>query len=165
MTMQARELGFESTLYVNTGTYGSPVWKEIDLARDLTDAQDQAEIDVTTRGVASRGFQAAQAGTTPWGFDFDMLVPAAGESNDAYTALLAALKARTSVDIVHVEGGPIATDGLTAERAVCCVVGGGKGEPLADASTRTLRIRFTPNGDMDNPLQGTTAGGEFVENS
>jgi len=162
MTMSQRGMGFESTLYVNTGTYESPTWTEIDLARDLTDVRDQAEIDVTTRGISRRGYQAAQAGTTPWGFDFDCLVPAGGETNTAHSALVTALKARTTVDILHVEGGAIDIDDLSAERGVCCVLGGGKGEPQGDAITQSFRVRFTPNSDQNAPEQGTVSSSEFV---
>lgn len=166
MTMDAREQGFESVLYINTAaTYADPTWTEIDLARDLSDARDQAEIDVTTRGIARLGYSAAAAGRTPWGFDFDVLVPAAGESNTAYSALLTALKARSTVDILHVEGGAIDVDALPAERGICAVLGGGKAEPMGDASARSFRVRFTPNSDMDSPVSGTTASGEFVEAS
>jgi len=162
MTMEAREAGFESTLYLNSASFGSPAWVEIDLARDLTDAKDVAQLDATSRGIARRGFQAAQAGTTPWGFDFDCLVPAAGQTNAAYTALMTALKARSNVDILHVEGGDISVDALTAERGVCCVTGGGKGETMGDMSTRSFVVRFTPNANQNAPQDGVTADGEFV---
>lgn len=163
--MEPREMGFESTLYVNTATFESPTWTEIDLARDLKDLRDQEDIDVTTRGIARLGYKAAQAGITPFGFDFECLVPAAGESNTAYEALMVALKARSSVDLLHVEGGNIDTDALPAERGVCCLTGGGKGEPLNGASTRSFKASFTPNSDQDAPEEGVTAAGAFVASS
>lgn len=161
--MEPREQGFESVLYVNTATYGSPTWVEVDLARDLTDLRDQEEVDMTTRGTARLGFKAAQAGTTPMGFEFDCLVPAAGETNSAYTALLAALKARSTVDLLHVEGGDISIDALPATRIVCCLTGGGKGEPLSGAATRSFKAIFAPNTDQSTgPEEGVTASGDFV---
>lgn len=161
--MEPREHGFESQLYVNTGTYGSPVWTLIDLARDITDLRDHADLDATTRGTAMLGVKASQSGITPRGFEFDCLVPAGGETNSAYSALMTACKARSNVDLLHVDGGAIGTDGLAAERIVCQLSGGGKGEPLNDMSTRSFRAQFTPNSDQTTgPEEGTVSGGAFV---
>lgn len=164
--MNPREQGFESALYVNTGTYGTPVWTEVDLARDLTDLRDHEETDVTTRGTAKLRLKASQSGTTPRGFEFDSLVPAAAETNNAYAALMTALKAGSNVDLLHVEGGNINTDALPAERLICCLTGGGKGEPLSGASTRSFKAIWTPNSNQTSgPEEGVTASGEFVANS
>lgn len=154
--------GFEGCLYVNTGTYAAPTWVEIDMARDLTDIRDHEEIDVTTRGTARRGYKAGLAGTTPLGYEFEVLVPAAGESNSAYTKIRAALKARTNVDILHVEGGDIDTDDLAATRIICQLTGGGAGEPLSGAKTESYKAQFTPNGDQEAPEEGTVSSGAFV---
>lgn len=155
--------GYEATLYVRTaGTYASPTWSEIDLARDVTDLRDHEDIDVTTRGSARRGYKASMAGTTPAGFEFEALVPAAGETNAAFSALLTALKANAIVDILHVEGGDLDTDDLTAERIQCCLTGGGKGEPLSGAATQSFSAKFTPNSNTNAPETGTTADGAFV---
>jgi hypothetical protein len=163
--MDTPERGFESTLYVNTATFGAPTWTEIDLARDLKSLRDQAELKTTTRGTARRGFEAAVAGITPAGWEFEMLKPAAGESNDAYTALIAALKARTSVDLLHVDGGDIDQDGLPATRIVCCVTGGGEGEPISDVTTVSLKCQFTQNADQEAPEEGVTSGGDLIAGS
>ncbi len=163
--MDTPERGFESVLYVNVATFGSPSWIEIDLARDIKNLRDQEEIDATTRGMARLGYKAAMAGITPAGWEFDMLKPAAGESNSAHTKLMAALKARTSVDLLHVDGGDIDTDALPATRIVCCLAGGGEGEPLNGVTTISLKAVFTPNGDQTSPQEGTTSGGAFVASS
>jgi len=156
------EMGYESSLYINTGTYGSPTWTEIDLARDVTIGETIPKVNVTTRRTARDGWVANDYGLKENNISFDVLIPAAGESNTAYDALLAASRARTPVDILHVEGGQISTDGLDATRSVCGVFGGDKGEPLQDASTRSFELSFTLNSDQDVPQYGTTSGGAFV---
>ena len=155
------EIGYESSLYVNTGTYASPTWTEISLARDVTANKAVDQVDVTTRLTARNGFRANDYGLRTLGWSFDMLVPAAGESDTAYDALVDAQNDRTSVDILHVEGGLVSVDGLKATRAVCGVFGGEKGEPLADASTSSFELSFILNDDQDVPQFGTTSGGEF----
>jgi hypothetical protein len=159
------EMGYHSALYVNSGTYAAPSWKELDLARDVTAMDSVDKVDVTTRRTARVGYTANEYGLRSLGWKFDVLVPAAGESNDAYDALETARKARATVDILHVEGGVITTDGLNATRSVCGVFGGEKAEPLKDASARSYELAFMLNSDQDVPVTGTTSGGEFVEAS
>ena len=156
------EIGYESSLYVNTGTYESPTWTEITLARDVTANQSVNRIDVTARITARNGFIANEYGLRDLGWSFEMLVPAAGETDTAYDAFISAQNNRTSVDILHVEGGLRTVDGLDATRAVCGVFGGEKGEPLQDASTRSFELAFVLNDDQDVPQFGTVSGGDFV---
>jgi hypothetical protein len=159
------ELGFQSALYVNTGTYASPTWTEIDLARDVESLGEVAKIDATTRRTARNRYTANVAGLREIGWRIPTLIPAAGESNAAYSALLASFEDGTTVDILHVEGGVISTDGLDATRAVCRIFGGAKSEPLNDVSSRDFEASFTLNDDQDVPQYGTTSGGEFVPSS
>ena len=99
------------------------------------------------------------------GLSFEVLVPAAGETDTAYDALVEAQNNRTPVDLLEVEGGVISTDGLKATRAVSGVFGGDKGQPLQDASTRSFETSFVLNSDQDVPQFGTTSGGAFVPSS
>ena len=156
------EMGYNSSLYVNTGTFISPTWAELDLARDVTGMDSVDKVDVTTRRTARIGFKANDYGLAEKGWKAEMLVPAAGEVNAAFDAIEAARKARETVDILHVEGGLVTTDDLNATRAVCGVFGGEKGEPLTGASTRNYELSFILNSDQDVPQYGTTSGGEFV---
>lgn len=156
------EMGYNSSLYVNTGTYAVPTWSELDLARDVTAMDSVDKVDVTTRRTARVGFKANDYGLKELGWKAEMLVPAAGESNTAYDAIEAARRARTPVDILHCEGGIISVDGLNATRAVCGVFGGEKGEPLNGASTRSYELSFMLNSDQDVPQYGTTESSEFI---
>jgi hypothetical protein len=155
-------MGHQSALYINTGTYAVPVWSEIDLAKDVTAMDSVDKVDVTTRRTARFGYKANDYGLAELGWKFDVLVPAAGETNTAYAALETARKARATVDILQVEGGIITTDSLNATRAVCGVFGGEKGEPIGNASTRSYELSFILNSDQDIPETGTTLSGEFV---
>ncbi len=159
------ELGYESSLYVNTGTFASPTWAEIGLARDVTSNQSVNKIDVTTRSTARLGFIANDYGLRNLGWSFELLVPAAGETDSAYDALIDAQNDRTSVDLLEVEGGLISVDGLKATRAISGVFGGDKGQPLQDASTRSFETSFVLNSDQEVPQFGTTSGGAFVPSS
>lgn len=159
------ELGFQSALYVNTGTWAVPVWSEIDLARDVESLAEVAKIDATTRRTARNRYVANVPGLREQGWRVPTLIPAAGEVNAAYDALKAAFDDGTSVDVLHVEGGTIDVDGLNAKRAVCGVFGGAKSEPLTDVSSRDFELSFTLNDDQDVPQDGTTSGGEFVPSS
>ena len=159
------EKGYESALYVNTGTFAVPVWTEIDLARDVTHGLDVAEIDATARLTARLGREASEYGLGKWAAEFESLIPNVGDTNAAFDALLAANRGRTSVDILVVEGGIITTDGLNATRAICAVLGGKKSEPLKDMSTRAFNCIYMLNTDMDIEQYGATSGGDFVEGS
>lgn len=159
------ELGFESSLYVNTASFETPTWVEITLARDVTGNQTVDKIDVTSRLTARQGFKANEYGLREIGFSFDMLVPAAGETDTAYDLLIDAQNNRVPVDILSVEGGIRTVDGLKATRVVSGIFGGEKGEPLTDASTKSFETSFALNADQDVPQFGTVIGGEFVESS
>ena len=155
-------MGYNNSLYVNTGTYAEPNWEELDLARDVTSNDNVGQVDVTSRRTARVGMMADGYGLRKIGWKADMLVPAAGETNEAYSAIESARIGRLPVDILHVEGGVLTTDGLPATRAVCGVFGGEKGEPLNGASTRKYDLSFIQNSDQDVPLFGTTDDGDFV---
>lgn len=159
------QIGYESSLYVNSGTYASPTWTEVALARDVTQPDTINRVDVTSKLSARLGYIAEDYGLAQAGFAFDMLVPAAGETDTAYTTIETARKARTPVDMLAVEGGTLATDGLTATRIVCAIFGGEKSDPLQDASTRAYEMGFVQNSDQDAPEDGTTSGGAFVASS
>jgi len=156
------ELGYRSGLYVNTGTFSIPVWVEIDLARDVTATDSVDKIDVTTRRTARYGFKANEYGLAEKGWRVEVLIPASGETNTAYETLETARRNRTTVDILHVEGGSISTNGLPATRAICGVFGGEKSEPLSGVATRSYELSFILNSDQSVPQYGTTLNGEFI---
>jgi hypothetical protein len=156
------QLGHDSRLYVNTGTYEAPTWTEIDLARQVTIRETRDKVDATSRTTARQGYRAYLAGLAEVGFDFECLVPSAGTTNAAFTALLTALRNGTTADIVAVEDGAITTDDLEAMRVICTVEDGARTEPLNDVVTRSFTTSFANQTDQDAPQYGTTSGGEFV---
>jgi len=160
------EMGYQSALYINTGTYETPVWSELDIVRDVSSLDAVDKVDLTTRGTARLGYKASGYGLREKGWSSDSLVPAAGETNLAYDALITAQNAREPVDVLHVEGGVISTDGLPATRAVCGVFGGAKAEPVGgEASSRAFELSFIQNSDQGVPVNGTTSGSAFVPSS
>ena len=158
--MTKAALGYESALYINTGTYAVPVWTEIDLARDVKFSKAKDEIDATSRQSARGGWKAMADGLKSWSAEFDTLVPAAGETpNPAFAALEAAWYANTSVDVLRVRGGVVSDAGpLYAEHVQCQVLGGDEGEPLNDVAT----INFKLTNGSTVPVRGTTSSGTFT---
>jgi len=88
------EMGYQSALYINTGTYETPVWSELDIVRDVNSLDAVDKVDLTTRGTARLGYKASGYGLREKGWSADSLVPAAGETNLAYDALITAQNAR-----------------------------------------------------------------------
>lgn len=155
-------MGYENSLYVNTGVYATPVWEEVDLARDVTSGAPIDKIDVTSRRTARRGQKAQGYGLAEFTVSFESLVPAPGESSAAFDALRAAQRTRSPVDVLLIEGGGLETDGLEAVRAVCGVFGGERGEPLNEAATLSFELSFMLNDEQDAPVFGATNAGAFV---
>lgn len=156
-------MGYENSLYVNTGDYAAPVWAEVDLAKDVTSGSPIDKVDVTSRRTARKGFKANAYGLAEFNISFESLIPSVGESSAAFNALKAAQKNRSTVDILLVEGGGLEEDGLEAMRAICGVFGGERGEPLNEAATLSFELSFMLNDDQDVPVFGTITAGQFVE--
>lgn len=153
--------GFENYLYVNTGTTESPVWTEIDLARDVNFGKDKGDIDGTSRKTAREGYSANEDGLKSWSAEFDSLIPSEDEdANAALAALDAAYRANTAVDVLRVRGGSVNTDGCYAERVSCGVFGGSEGEPMNDMATISYTLK-----NKAVPSVGTVSSGDFVAGS
>ncbi|MCK9492679.1 MAG: hypothetical protein M0Q24_11405 [Sulfurimonas sp.] len=153
--------GFENYLYINTNTTESPTWTEIDLAKDVTFNKDKGEIDGTSRKTARDGYSATEDGLKAWSAEFDSLIPSEDEdANAALAALDAAYRANTTVDVLRVRGGSVATDGCYAERVTCGVFGGSEGEPMNDMSTISYTLK-----NKAVPAVGTVSSSEFVAGS
>lgn len=154
-------LGYENYLYINTGTTESPTWTEIDLARDVNIGKDKNEINADRRATARNGWGAVEDGLKNWSVDFDTLVPASDEdANAAFTALEAAYRANTSVEVLRTRGAAISVDGTYAEKVTCGVFGGAEGEPLNDMMTISFSLKAKAV-----PAFGTVSSSAFVEGS
>jgi hypothetical protein len=166
------QMGYESGFYVNTNVDGSgdynfdsPTWTEIALAREVTKTDNIDKQDSTSRQTARLGYKASNYGLSEAGFSFESLVPSAGETDTAYQTLKDAQTNRKPVDVLHVEGGVISTDGLDATRMICGVYGGERKEPLEDNTTVSFELGFIQNSDQTAPQTGTTSSSAFVAGS
>jgi hypothetical protein len=157
--------GEQSAIYVNTGTYDSPTWTEIDLAADINDIGGREKVETPTRAVYRSGVKRHTIGMREVGWSFPCYVPEAGETNTAYDKLVTAYDAKTPVDILVVEDGIISTDGLRAERAVCHIFDFTKPKPIGQATMRNVEVSFCGSEDQSLPETGTTSSGEFVASS
>ena len=155
------QTGFESALYVNTGVPATPVWTEIDLARDVTLDRAKDELDATARATARTGFKATENGLKEFSIEFESLVPKVSEgANAAFDALQTAWKDNTSVEILWTDGGILTTDGLSAIKAVTNVFGGTRNEPNTDVTTVNFSCKLAS--ETDAYLEGVTDSGSFI---
>lgn len=58
------------------------------------------KIESTSLADAAAGYETSQSGTKELEITFDLMHPADGESDDVYTAIMAAIDADTTVDVV-----------------------------------------------------------------
>lgn len=155
-------MGRETSFYVNTGTYESKTWTEIDQTGDMTFADPADKVAATPRAAARNGFKISKQGLKDWSVKGTIYMPAAGETNTAYSALLAAQKAQSSVEILVVKGGVISTNSLDASTAVCGVFGWEEAEPVEGVTTIAIEMSPVLNADQDYPYYGSTLDSEFV---
>lgn len=158
--------GYNDRLYVNTGTFLSPTWTEVDLRKDMTSGSTTANADHTTAKEAREGYTAYQYGLKEFTVSFEMIPPKATESSTTYELIRDANRNFTTVDILCVYAGAISTDGLDAVRAICGVYGGERTSPVGgDAVSENYELRNQQNDDLAVPTYGTTSGGAFVPGS
>ncbi len=69
--------------------------------RSLRKNPNIGEVDTTGLADAASGYGTSQAGLKRLNFTFELMHPAAGESDDAYDAIMAAIASDGTVDVVH----------------------------------------------------------------
>ena len=144
-----KKVGLSCKLYYNTGSYASPVWAEIDLARDVTLNLEASEADASSRASTWREFLQALKDAS---IEFDMLYDAA---DTAWTAIMDAFLNGTAIEILALDGDS-ATTGTEGLRATCQVFNCSRNEPLEETVTNSVVIKPTPNADAA-PAWYTTA--------
>lgn len=133
--------GFMNYLYINTSEDETPVWTEIDLAKDVNVNKEKAELNANCRKYAREGFAVVEDGLKTVGYEFDSLVPAVGEAaNAGFAALDAAYDNNTAVEVIRADG-PKSTENITGERVMCGVFGGTRSEPLEDLATVSFTLK------------------------
>lgn len=130
----------DCNLYINTGTYGSPTWAELTLARDVTLNRSRAEGDDSSRAYG-------QASTVVGLDSVEITAQAIYELADtAFAAFKSAYEGRTVIEIAMMDG-PIATTGTKGKRVDVVVTGFNRAEPLAGAVTFDITMKgSTKNG-------------------
>lgn len=131
------KLGMECKLYRNTGTYGSPVWVEIDNARDVTLNLEKGEADLTTR--ANDGWRASAGTLKDASVEFEMV----WDTGDAgFTALQEAWFNGTAVEVAVMDGD-ITEVGSQGLRATMDVTTFSRSEPLEEGVTVSVTMKPT----------------------
>jgi len=128
------QLGMRGKLYRNTGTYGVPVWEEIDNVKDLTLNLEKAEADVTTR--ANDGWRAKLGALKDASIDYEMV----WDTEDPnFEAVKDAWFDDTLIDMAVMDGD-IATSGSQGLRAEMAVLTFTREEPLEEAMKASVNL-------------------------
>lgn len=137
-----KKVGLSCKLYRNTGTFGVPVWSEIDLARDVTLNLEAGEADASTRASVWREMLQTLKDA---GIEFEL----ASDSEDAeFTAIKDAFFNNTTLDILALDGGS-GVSGSQGLRMISVVTAFSRSEPLEETVTISVTIKPTPNSDSD----------------
>lgn len=128
-------------LYYNSGSYASPTWVEVTLAKDVTLNMEKSDIDVTTRG--SGGFTEYANGLIDAGIDFSMLYNTADAS---FAAIRTAFFSKTNVEMLVLDG-PESTTGSQGLRANMLVGGFTRNETLGEALMVDVTMKPVANDD------------------
>lgn len=139
-------MGNDCKWYVNAGTYASPTWVEITLAKDITVNDSRAEGDSTVRGFDMTSITPGMRTIQITGeIKYDPADTGCDALYDAYVA-----DPQVPVGIL-VLNGPVATAGSKGKRFDAYVTQFGDNEPLNQVKTVPIT------------LSGTTDAGHGVE--
>jgi hypothetical protein len=137
----AKQVGLSCELSYNTGTYGVPVWVEIDLAKDVNINLEAAEADASSR--SSAGWREYIQSLKDASVEFEMMNDSA---DTAFTAVKNAFINGTAIEVLVLDG-PDATTGSQGLRMTAAVSGFSRSEPLEEAVTISVTLKPTPNTD------------------
>ena len=132
-------LGLDARLYVNTGTYGSPTWTNIDITKDVALSQSAGGADVSTRGSGGYVEELATLKTLSLAFNINKVI-----ADAQFETLRDAFKNRTTVDMAVADGN-IATSGTEYMRFEGLVFEWNENQQLTEGVTIDAVIRPTPN--------------------
>jgi hypothetical protein len=150
--MTKLRFGADAKASRNTGTWGTPVWNEIN---NVNDALNQGlafeEADATVR-VAGTGVKVKMSEPTLLGVEISWRMLEDLDDAD-FLAIRTAFFARTPLDIV-LHSGPLADSGETFLRMEYKVFNFAKGEPLNGINTHDVTIK--PCYSTNAPQYGVT---------
>lgn len=141
-------VGYEGSIYYNSGTTGSPVWSEIDTVRDVTLNLEGNEVDDTSR--TTDGWRSRKQGLKQWGADFEMVYNTA---NTAWQKVRQSFFENTTIEVLILDQD-IQVDGAEGLRGTVFVTNFEKSEPLEDVQSNSTT--FVGNG---TPVWQVASGG------
>lgn len=144
------KLGLEGKLYINTGSYGTPVWDEIPNVIDCDIALDKDEADMSNR--SSGGWEMMLPTLKKGAVEFEMNYDPA----DADWVLLRDAYINNTLKEYAVADGAVATSGTQYLRLHAYVMKFGRSEKLREGMKTpvTLKPGYSSNA---NPAWVTTA--------
>lgn len=121
------QIGADCKLYRNTGTYGTPVWNDVPLVKDLTQTLEKGDADVSNRG--SGGWR-VRIGTLKDGkLQFNLI----WEPGDVdFEAIRDAYLNNTLIDLAAMDGD-IGTEGVQGLRSEMSILSFTRTETLDGA--------------------------------
>lgn len=128
-------LGKDCKLYRNSGSYASPSWEEVDIARDVTLNLESGEADVTTRG--SAGWRENVPVLRDASVDMQMVWD---PGSDHFEAFRDAFLNGTGIECLVLDGD-VATSGSQGLRATMMVSSFSRSEALEEASLVDVSIK------------------------
>jgi len=128
-------LGFAAKLYRNNGSYAVPDWVEMDNVKECKLTLSGVEIDVTTRG--GGGYQQTEPGLIDANLEFGINWDTSDEN---FTALQAAFLARTSLDVLALDGA-YTVAGSQGLRMTAKVTKFDRDEPVAGILATSVTMR------------------------
>lgn len=123
--------GLDCKIYRNTGTYASPTWNEITIAKDVSVPITKDKADASHRGSKWKMYLPAHKDAT---IDFDLI---ADTEIDDYDALRDAFTDDTVIDLA-VADGAIATTKTQYFRAQCYIFAFSGDQAMSDAASTTV---------------------------
>ena len=138
--MGAQE-GYQCKIYLNTDTWDSPTWSEIDLTRDLTLNLARSEADLSSR--AGSGFKQYLASLLDAGVDLELVWDT---SNADFSAVLDAFLNNSTIEL-SIMDGDIETAGSEGMHADFVVTQCNRGEPLEGGvvANVTAKVAYSSN--------------------
>jgi hypothetical protein len=133
-------LGMSGKLYRNKGTYGSPVWDEIDSAREVAVTLSKGEADASTRGTG--GWKATKSTLKDLQIEYTLVYNP--DSPDDFDAVRDAFLAGTQIEFLILDGAK-EVSGSQGPRAICEIFNFSRSEPLEEVMTVKVTAKPTPS--------------------
>lgn len=137
----AEKLGLDAKLYHNTGTFGAPVWAEIEDAQDVSLTLEAGEAEVKRRASTWTEFLAALKEAA---IEFEMVSDPTNTAD--FQALRDAFLNRTAIELLILDGD-VTTTGSEGLRMTSLITQFSRNEPLEEVLTFSVMAKPTPNAD------------------